>query len=177
MRKILLKSFSVLMTVSFAATANAAGADSGFIAAKSAPMPVQSYVPFNGSVDLNSNFLLKRGIQNYVDGDYTTAAMLLHRSLRGNPNEGFANYYMGLTKAKIGNNRGALPYLKRANKIFANAPQSYAALGEAYAKTGQLEKAQRVLTALETVKTCSINCPSASDINSAKMVIKRAIGQ
>lgn len=166
--------FITALCASFAMTASA---ESALVQSKSAPMPVQTFVPFNGSVDLNSNHLLKRGIENYTEGDYSTAAMLLHRALRGNPGDGYANYYMGLTKAKIGNNRSAVKYLARANRVFANAPNSYAALGKAYAELGQKDKAKRVLAKLDKVKVCDINCASADDVAAARSVIVKALGQ
>lgn len=160
-----------------AALAGTASAESALVQAQSTSMPVQIYLPVHGGVDLNSNHLLKRGIANYAEGDYSTAAMLLHRSLRGNPHDGYANYYMGLTKAKIGNNRTAIKYLAKANRVFANAPNSYAALGKAYAELGQIDKAQRVLARLEKVKVCDVSCASTEDVAIARKIIKRALGQ
>jgi len=142
-----------------------------------AALAVTATLAGTGGVDLNSNHLLKRGIANYAEGDYSTAAMLLHRSLRGNPRDGYANYYMGLTKAKIGNNRGAIKYLAKANRVFANAPNSYAALGKAYAELGQVDKAQHVLARLEKVKVCDVSCASAEDVAIARKIIKQALGQ
>ncbi len=165
------------VTVLAAGLCTTAAAESALVSNGSTSMPVQSYIPFNGGIDLNTNHLLKRGIANYMEGDYRTAAMLLHRALRTNPSEGFANYYMGLTKAKIGNHRDAIKYLARANRVFANAPNSYAALGQSYAELGQVDKAQKVLANLERVKTCDIGCASASEVEAAKLLIKRAIGQ
>lgn len=137
--------------------------------------PVKTFIPFNGSVDLNSNHLLKRGIINYYEGDYTMASLLLHRSLRRSSNP-LGHYYMGLTKAKIGNTRTAVKHLKRANSVYSNAPETYAALGEAYAKLGQNEKARQTLAQLNALKTCSINCPSAQDIKRARDTIEASLG-
>jgi len=161
-----------VVTVILTALATTASAESIFVRKTSTPTPVRT-----STVEINYSFFLKRGIQNYLEGDYTTASMLLHRALRNNPSDGVGNYYMGLTKVKIGNDRGALPYLKLANQIFPNAPQSYEALGAAYAKSGQTKKAQRVLSELDSIKTCAENCASSADIESARMIIKSAIGQ
>jgi len=173
--KLIASAFAVtFLTVSLCSTATA---ESALVANGETAMPVQSFIPMKGGIDLNSNHLLKRGIANYMEGDYSTAAMLLHRALRTNPSEGFANYYMGLTKAKIGNHRDAIKYLARANRVFANAPNSYVALGQSYAELGQVDKAQKVLTNLERVKTCNVGCASASEVEAAKLLIKRAIGK
>ena len=175
----ILKKLSATLVVTVLATGlcSAATAESALVSNGATSMPVQSYIPFNGGIDLNSNHLLKRGIANYMEGDYTTAAMLLHRALRTNPSEGFANYYMGLTKAKIGNHRAAVKYLARANRVFANAPNSYAALGQSYAQLGEVDKARRVLANLDQIKTCASGCASASEVEAARRVIKSAIGQ
>ena len=79
------------VTVLAAGLCTTAAAESALVSNGSTSMPVQSYIPFNGGIDLNTNHLLKRGIANYMEGDYRTAAMLLHRALRTNPSEGFAN--------------------------------------------------------------------------------------
>lgn len=133
-------------------------------------MPVQSYVPTELSNDLNTNHLLKRAIINYKEGNTDTAAMLLHRTLRTDGSNPVANYYMGLTKKKQGSMRTALKHLKIANAVFANAPQSYAALGEVYVELGRIDDARHLITRLDTVEGASF-----ADVQTAKSIIQTAI--
>ncbi|WP_371398286.1 tetratricopeptide repeat protein [Fretibacter rubidus] len=135
-------------------------------------VPVQVYLPSDFNSDRNTGYLLSRAIINYNEGDTTTASMLLHRSLRSDPYNPMANYYMGLTKKKQGNYRKAVKHLKLANRVFANAPQSYAALGEVYVALGRLDDAQVLISKLDSVKGAS-----DADIQSAKAIIQAAIAR
>ncbi|MGB0906703.1 MAG: tetratricopeptide repeat protein [Maricaulaceae bacterium] len=139
--------------------------------------PGISFAPSGGvSWSENPSYLYERAYVNFSEGDFATASMLLRRILRTDESNAAANYLMGLTKAEQGNSRQAVRYLTIANRIFSNAPQSYAALGQAYVQNGQLDKARVVLAAVgELTTNCSSICASTSDIREAQHAIKTAM--
>ena len=134
--------------------------------------PVQTFLHSDTQSDLNTSYLLKRGIANFNEGDMTTASMLLHRSLRSDPFNPVANYYMGLTKKKQGNMKRAVRHLTYANKVFANAPQSYAVLGEVYVALGRIEDADALIGKLDSVQGAK-----PADVQAAKRTIQAAIAR
>lgn len=128
------------------------------------------------AISENYSYLMKRALINYNEGDYNTASRQLHKILRGQETNPVAHYYMGLTKQKMGNHRKAIKHLSYANRVFRYAPQSYAALGQAYAKAGNMEKAERVILTLNGLRQdCGEHCASAEDVATAKAVIRQAM--
>lgn len=135
--------------------------------------PVRSFNSFDGTqAGANVPHLLERTIANYEAGDYHMASMLAHRLLRSNSRNALGHYYLGLTKQKQGNMRKAERHLKIANQIFANAPQSYAALGQVYVENGKPEKAQRLLGKLDELTSAN-----QTEVDMAKKIIITALAQ
>lgn len=135
--------------------------------------PVRSFNSFDGTqAGVNVPHLLKRTIANYEAGDYHMASILAHRLLRSNSRNALGHYYLGLTKQKQGNMRKAERHLKIANQTFANAPQSYAALGQVYVENGKPEKAQKLLGKLDRLTNAN-----QAEVDMAKNIIKTALAQ
>jgi tetratricopeptide (TPR) repeat protein len=82
------------------------------------------------------------GIRYRVDS--ADGVKYAERAVKLNPGLPFAHYLLGLLYLDTDRAAEAVPELEIARKAFANEPKIYFALGNAYAKTGQQQKAARM---------------------------------
>lgn len=118
----------------------------------------------------------ERALADFNAGNYADASRNFHDILAARPADPYANYFMGLSKQKMGNHRKAIRHLSYSKKVFPNAPQVYAALGTSLVADGRHEQARGLLADLDALdRGCADACASAGDISKAKMHLRAAI--
>ena len=90
---------------------------------------------------------LARGIELFHRKDYVHAQAELRTTLRANPDEWSAPFYVGAIQIEERKYGIAIPYLERALVLKPSEPKILNALGVAYFKLGRLDMAKGYFTA------------------------------
>lgn len=141
-------------------------------------MPGTSTVGYlgNGFIE-NAPFQFKRGIHHFKSGNYADASQHFGRILRYSPRDPMANYYMGVSKQKLGNHRKAIRHLKFSRYMFAGVAEVHAALGQSLVAEGRIDEARKVLADIEALdRGCADICKAQGRIDTAKKIMTTALG-
>jgi len=88
-----------------------------------------------------------------------------------------ANYYAGMARLGLKDNKGAVRFFEKAIKYDDNMIQAHKQYGIALAALGQKDKAQAELDALKARATqCGDSCPQAADLKDAIAAITSQMG-
>ena len=121
-------------------------------------------------------------VQDYQDGirllrqnEYKKAARKLGSVLKATKRHSGANYYMGLAKVGQGKDKSAIRYFKNAARFQPDLFEAHSALAKAYVATEKTEKAQDVLTNLQSELATCDDCRNASQLKSTISEIETII--
>jgi len=115
------------------------------------------------------------GIAYLKAEDYKKADKKFKRVLSATSRHAPSNYYMGIAKVGQAKDKSAIRYFKNAIRYQDGFYEASAGLGKAYAVTGKTEKAQSVLTKLQTEAATCGTCGNAERINNAIADIETAL--
>ncbi|MEP6342217.1 MAG: hypothetical protein ABJ275_02795 [Maricaulaceae bacterium] len=115
------------------------------------------------------------GLQMLKAGEFKQADRKFSKVLKATRRNASANYYMGLAKAGQDKHKSSVRYFKNAAKYDKTLYEAQGQLGAAYFLSGKAEKAQAVLTNLETIAAECGTCAQAVRIKLAQEKITAAI--
>jgi len=137
---------------------------------------------FSGGSNTSQPQTVYNPVQDYQDGltflranEYRKADRKFNQVLKATRRNASANYYMGVAKVGQGKDKSSIRYFKAAAKYQPDLFEAHASLGEAYAKTGKAEKAQKVLTTLQTESANCNGCENSTRIQAAITKIETAM--
>jgi len=137
---------------------------------------------FSGGSNSNLPQTVYNPVQDYQDGltllrsnEFKKADRKFAQVLKATRRNASANYYMGVAKVGQGKDKSSIRYFKNAAKYQADLYEAHAGLGEAYAKTGKTEKAQKVLTQLQSESSNCNGCADSDRIQTAITQIETAL--
>lgn len=88
---------------------------------------------------------IEPGIVALDAGQLDEAERILSAAVKGHPDSGDANYYLGLTHFRAGRAAAAIPFLERAVALAPASPWAWKTLGLASTSSGHLEGAIQAL--------------------------------
>ena len=115
------------------------------------------------------------GLKFLQANEFKKADRKFSKVLKGTSRNSSANYYMGVAKVGQGKDKSSIRYFKNAAKYKPDLYEAHGNLGKAYAVTGKVEKAQKVLTTLQTESANCNGCANANRIQKAITDIETAI--
>lgn len=155
-----------LFAVSPAYAGGSGGGGGGGISSGANTTPTAQYNPVQD---------YQAGLKALKANDFKKADRMFKRVLGGTRRNSQANYFMGVTKVGLGKDKSAVRYFKRASKFEKNFYEADGGLGMAYAKSGQTEKAQSILTNLKAEAEACGNCANSNRLNSAVNQVEKAL--
>lgn len=152
------------VTPSYAAGSGSTGGSLGGSSNRNVPTtvynPVQDY---------------QKGVSAIKAQNYKQADKMFGRVLKATRRDAGANYYMGVAKAGQNKDKSSIRYFKAAAKYKPDLYEAHAGLGAAYAATGKTEKAQAVLTTLQSEAANCNGCANASRISASISKVETAL--
>jgi len=137
---------------------------------------------FSGGSNTSQPQTVYNPVQDYQDGitllranEFRKADRKFNQVLKATRRNASANYYMGVAKVGQGKDKNSIRYFKAAAKYQPDLYEAHASLGEAYAKTGKADKAQKVLAALQTENANCNGCTNAGRIQAAITQVETAM--
>jgi len=137
---------------------------------------------FSGGSNTSQPQTVYNPVQDYQDGitllranEFRKADRKFNQVLKATRRNASANYYMGVAKVGQGKDKSSIRYFKAAAKYQPDLYEAHASLGEAYAKTGKADKAQKVLAALQTENANCNGCTNAGRIQAAITQVETAM--
>lgn len=108
---------------------------------------------------LNTQYLYKKGVSAFEDGNYHKAQTAFSTILYSIPRDANTNYYMARVRAMRGDHKGAIKNYSIALAGHKGNAILMAGLGQSYAKADRLEDARAILEKLETASVkCAGTC-------------------
>lgn len=120
----------------------------------------------------------RKGVDALQAKKFAEAKRAFDRVLRVNARDANTNYLAGLANAGLEDYKKAAKHFEKTVKADKNNVQARQQLAIAYAKTGDMPKAQTELDALKAQQaTCAETCPQAASLKAAVTEVANAMGQ
>jgi len=158
--------FSLFSFAPAYASGSGGGAGGGFSGGTSNSQPQTVYNPVKDYQD---------GITFLRANEFKKADRKFGQVLKATRRNANANYYMGVAKAGQGKDKSSIRYFKNAAKYQPDLYEAHGNLGQAYAKTGKADKAQKVLAKLQAENANCNGCGNSGRIQAAITKVETAI--
>ena len=136
---------------------------------------------FSGGTSDNSQIVYdpvqdyQAGVSFLRENEFKKADRKFSTVLKATKRHAGANYYMGLAKVGQGKDKSSIRYFKNAAKYQGDLYEARSALAKAYMATGKVEKAQGVLTKLQSEHSDCNGCANSARMQSTITKIETII--